>query len=326
MAITASAGYPQYSTVNTSGSKFIPEIWSGKLQVKFYKSTVLGEITNNDWEGEIKGSGDKVHIRSIPTITIRDYTKGLNLTTEVPTSTPIELTIDKGKYFAVVCDDVDEVQADVRLMDMFTGDASEQMKIAIDGDVLQTVYSSAAAANRGTTAGADSANINLGVANNAIQVTKDGASSTTSVLDLILNMGQCLDEQNVPEEGRWLVIPPWIAALLKKSDLRQAYLTGDDMSPLRNGKLGMIDRFTLYVSNNLAKVSDNAGTTGTTADDFVGTYLMAGTRDAISFASQITNVETLRAQSTFGNIVRGLNVYGYKVIKPEALVTAYVKK
>ena len=286
----------------------------------------MGEITNNDWEGEIKGSGDKVNIRSIPTITIRDYTKGLNLTTEVPTSTPIELTIDKGKYFAVVCDDVDEVQADVRLMDMFTGDAAEQMKIAIDGDVLQTAYSSAAAANRGVTAGADSANINLGVANAAIQITKDGASSTTSVLDLILNMGQCLDEQNVPEEGRWLVIPPWIAALLKKSDLRQAYLTGDDMSPLRNGKLGMIDRFTLYVSNNLAKVSDNAGTTGSAGDDYVGTYLMAGTRDAISFASQITNVETLRSQATFGNVVRGLNVYGYKVVKPEALVTAYVKK
>jgi hypothetical protein len=103
-------------------------------------------------------------------------------------------------------------------------------------------------------------------------------------------------------------------------------LTGDDTSPLRNGKIGMIDRFTLYVSNNLKTVADNAGTSGSTADDFTGTYVMAGTRDAISFASQITNVETLRAQSTFGNIVRGLNVYGFKVVKPEALVAAYVKR
>jgi hypothetical protein len=139
-------------------------------------------------------------------------------------------------------------------------------------------------------------------------------------------MGQVLDEQNVPEDGRWMVITPWIAALIKKSELRQAYLTGDDTSPLRNGKIGMIDRFTLYVSNNLKTVADNAGTSGSTADDFVGTYVMAGTRDAVSFASQITNVETLRAQSTFGNIVRGLNVYGFKVVKPEALVTAYVKR
>jgi len=319
MAVAVSSGYPQYSA-STSGSKFIPEIWSGKLQVKFYKSTVLAEITNNDWEGEIKGSGDKVHIRSIPTITVRDYTKGLNLTNEVPESTPIELTIDKGKYFSVVCDDVDEVQADVRLMDMFTNDASEQMKIAIDGNVLQTAYVDAAAANKGTTAGAISGNINLGTANNARAVT------STNVLDLILDAGQVLDEQNVPEDGRWMVITPWIAALIKKSELRQAYLTGDDTSPLRNGKIGMIDRFTLYVSNNLKTQSDNAGTTGTTADDFNGTYLMAGTRDAISFASQITNVETLRSQSTFGNIVRGLNVYGFEVVKPEALVTAYVKR
>lgn len=325
MAVDVSSGYPQYSA-SASGSKFIPEIWSGKLQVKFYKSTVLSEITNNDWEGEIKGSGDKVHIRSIPTITIRDYTKGLNLTNEVPESTPIELTIDKGKYFSVVVDDVDEVQADVRLMDMFTNDASEQMKIAIDGSVLQSVYADAAAANKGTNAGAISGGINLGTANAALALTKDGASSTKAILDLILDMGQCLDEQNVPEDGRWLVIAPWAAALLKKSDLRQAYLTGDDESPLRNGKIGMIDRFTIYTSNNLAKVADNAGTTGTTADDYNGFYFMAGTRDAISFASQITNVETLRAQATFGNIVRGLNVYGYKVVKPEALVTAYVKK
>ena len=325
MAVAVTSGYPQYSA-STSGSKFIPEIWSGKLQVKFYKYTVLAEITNNDWEGEIKGSGDKVHIRSIPTITIRDYTKGLNLTNEVPESTPIELSIDKGKYFSVVCDDVDEVQADVRLMDMFTNDAAEQMKIAIDGNVLQSVYTDAASANKGATAGAISGNINLGTANAALSITKDGASSTTAILDLILNMGQVLDEQNVPEDGRWMVITPWIASLIKKSELRQAYLTGDDVTPLRNGKLGMIDRFTLYVSNNLKTQADNAGTSGDTSDDFTGTYIMAGTRDAVSFASQITNVETLRSQSTFGNIVRGLNVYGFKVVKPEALVAAYVKR
>ncbi|MDV7397249.1 hypothetical protein RZS08_37965, partial [Arthrospira platensis SPKY1] len=97
-------------------SQFIPEVWSGKLQVKFYKSTVLGEITNNDWEGEIKGQGDKVYIRTIPTINISNYTKGMNLTSQVPTSTPLELNIDKGKYFQVVIDDVDAVQADVKLM------------------------------------------------------------------------------------------------------------------------------------------------------------------------------------------------------------------
>jgi N4-gp56 family major capsid protein len=317
-----SGAYPQYSTASTT--KFIPEVWSGKLQAKFYKSTVLAEITNNDWEGEIKGQGDKVYIRSIPTITIRSYTKGMNLTNEVPTSTPLELNIDQGQYFSVVLDDVDAVQADVKLMDMFTNDASEQMKITIDADVLNGVKAGAATANKGASAGAISGNINLG----ATYATR--AISKTNVLDLILDMGQVLDEQNVPETGRWLVIPSWMAAMIKNSDLKQAYLTGDSQSPLRNGKLGMIDRFTLYVSNNLPTATDlgsDSATGGTgTAADVAGWNILAGTRDAISFASQMANVETIRAQSTFGNIVRGLNVYGYKVTKPEALVNALVSK
>jgi N4-gp56 family major capsid protein len=312
MTVPVSGGYPQYSyNGDPTGSAFIPEIWSGKLQVKFYKSTVLGEITNNDWEGEIKNQGDTVHIRSIPTITISSYSKGMNLSNQVPESTPLELTIDFGKYFSVIVDDVDAVQADVKLMDIFTNDAGEQMKIAIDNDVLNNVAADAAAANQGATAGAISGDIDLGATGASIALDKN------NILDNILKCGQVLDEQNVPEDGRWMVIPAWMSAMLKTSDLRQAYLTGDAESPLRNGKIGMIDRFTLYVSNNLDVVDDE----GTNC-----WHVLSGTRDAISFASQITNVETLRAQTTFGNIVRGLNVYGFKVVKPEALVDLYVSK
>ena len=302
MSVASTGGYAQYA------GNFIPEIWSGKLQVKFYRSTVLGEITNNDWEGEIKGQGDKVNIRTIPTITVSDYTKGMNLSNQVPTSTPIELNIDKGKYFSVVVDDVDAVQSDIKLMDIFTNDASEQMKIAIDGDVLNAVKAAAATAKRGATAGVISGNLNLGT-----DAAPRGASKTT-VLDIILDMGQALDEQSVPESGRWLVIPAWMAAIIKGSELRQAYLTGDSVTPLRNGKIGMIDRFTVYVSNNLPRTADG------------DSHILAGTNDAISFASQITNVETLRSTSTFGNIMRGLNVYGYQVVKPEALINAIVVK
>lgn len=312
MSISVTSGYyTASSTTDAYTSNFIPQIWSGKLQVKFYKSTVLGEITNNDWEGEIKGMGDTINIRTIPTITINSYTKGMNLTSQVPQSTPLTLNISKGKYFAVVLDDVDAVQADVKLMDMFTNDASQQMKIAIDGDVLGSVYADAASGNYGATAGVSSGNLNLGVTGTPRQVT------SSTVLNLILDMGQALDEQNVPEDGRWIVMPPWMAALIKNSDLKQAYLTGDSVSPLRNGKLGMIDRFTLYVSNNLTKVTDGS----------YSTYnIIAGTRDAVSFASQITNVESIRSTTTFGNIMRGLNIYGFKTVKPEALVRAYVRQ
>lgn len=325
MAFPVSQSNPTYVSYSGTGtSKFIPEIWSGKLQVKFYKSTVFGEIANTDWQGEIKSMGDKVHIRTVPNITINNYSSGATLANQVPTSTPLELNIDKGKYFAVIVDDVQEVQADVKLMDIFTNDAAEQMKIAIDSDVLGNVYADAAAANKGATAGALSADINLGATG------APRAVSSTTVLDAILDCGQVLDEQNVPETGRFIVIPAWMAAFLKKSDLKQAYLTGDSVSPLRNGKLGMIDRFTVFVSNNLSSATDlgsdsASGGTGT-ATDRKSWHVLAGTKDAITFASQMSNVETLRSESTFGNIVRGLNVYGYKVVKPEALVDLYAYK
>lgn len=292
--------YPDFSS-GGAGGKFIPEVWSGKLQVKFYASTVLGEISNNDWEGEIKDQGDKVYIRSIPTVTVRNYQKGQSLTNEVPTSTPLELLIDKGKYFSVVLDDVDAIQADIKQMDLFSQDAAEQVKIATDTDVLAGIAGAASADNRGDTAGLITNAINLGTSGAPISVTK------TNILDLIVDSGLVLDEQNVPESGRWMIIPAWAAAHLKKSDLKDASITGDGASVLRNGRIGQIDRFTLYVSNLLPNAS--------------GTFTMyAGTRDALTFASQITKVETLRAQSTFGDIMRGLNVYGYKVVKPEALV------
>lgn len=301
--------YVQYSPTNGSGPKFIPEIWSGKMQVKFYRATVLSEITNNDWEGEISGYGDKVIIRSVPDITIRTYQKGQNLTREVPTSTPIELTIDYGRYFAFVVDDVDKVQMDTKLLEACTTDAAEKMKISIDSLVLATVPPLAAATNRGNNAGVISANVALGAAggtngSNAVQVT------TSNAVDVLLRLGQVLDEANVPETGRFVVIPAWFAARLKGSSLQQAYLTGDSESIVRNGKLGVIDRFTVYVSNAVLSAAEGTATLFS---------VIAGTKDAISFASQMTDVETLRSPDTFGDIVRGLNVFGFQVTQPSAL-------
>jgi hypothetical protein len=324
MSIAVSGNY-YGAGAGTDGytGKFIPQIWSGKLQVKFYSSTVLSEITNNDWEGEIKDQGDKVEIRTIPSITISSYSKGQTLSSQVPTNSVIELNIDQGKYFQVVVDDVDEVQADLKLMDIFTNDAAQQMKISVDTDVLAGVKNAAAAANQGAAAGVLSQNINLGDGNatgglTGVQLTK------TTVINKIVEMGQVLDEQNVPEMGRWMVIPAWMAAMIKQSDLKDASITGDSQTPLRNGRLGTIDRFTLYVSNLLPTATGATRMSGDTGAGTVkGTYVYAGTRDAITFASQITKVETLRSQSTFGNIVRGLNVFGYKVIKSEALVEGF---
>lgn len=328
MSVAVSGNYyGAGSGTEAYSGKFIPEIWSGKLQVKFYQTTVLSEITNNDWEGEIKDMGDKVEIRTIPTITINSYSKGQTLSSQVPTNDVIELNIDQGKYFQVVVDDVDDVQSDIKLMDVFTNDASQQMKISVDTDVLAGIKNAAAAANKGTAAGALSGSINLGIATDAAAAGDQRTAvklTKTNVIDKIIDMGQVLDEQNAPEDGRWLVIPAWAASLIKTSDLKDASITGDSQTPLRNGRLGMIDRFTLYVSNLLPS---NTGIDGEGDDTSVKAFVFyAGTRDAVTFASQITKMETLRSQSTFGNIVRGLNVFGYKVIKPEALVEGFFYK
>jgi hypothetical protein len=306
MAYPTSGGSPNYS------GTFIPEIWSGKLIENFYDSTVLASISNTDYEGEIRRMGDTVNIRTQPNITIRDYVKGQSLSVEQPEAPKLQLLIDKGDYFACVEDDIDRIQSDVKQMDMWSKDASEQMKIKIDTRVLTDLLPGIAATNKGATAGEQSAAFNLGTTGSPLTVTKDGASTTTAVIDLIVDLGTGLDEANVPESDRFLVIPARMAGLIKKSDLKDASLTGDSTTPLRNGRLGMIDRFTLYVSHNLNVSSGK-------------TSLIAGHKMGFTFASQMTEMESLRAESTFGNIVRGLQVYGYKVVKPQALAQAVVQ-
>ena len=305
MAYPVAPGRPDYS------GNFIPEIWSGKLIENFYDSTVLAAISNTDYEGEIRNQGDTVNIRTQPNITIREYVKGQNLVVENPDAPKLQLVIDKGEYFSCVEDDIDRVQSDIKLMDMWSKDASEQMKIKIDQRVLTDMLPGIGASNKGATAGQQSAAFNLGTTGSPLTVTKDGASATTSVVDLIVDMGTVLDEANVPESDRFLIIPARMAGLIKKSELKDASLTGDSVTPVRNGRLGMIDRFTLYVSHNLNVSSGK-------------TSIIAGHKMGFTFASQMTEMETLRAQSTFGNIIRGLQVYGYKVVKPEALAQAVV--
>lgn len=300
MAFAVSSGRPGYT------GNFIPEIWSGKLIENFYDATVLSAISNTDYEGEIRNMGDTVNIRTTPEITIQTYVKGQTLAVENPDKAKLQLVIDKGEYFACVEDDVDQVQSDIALMDMWSKDASERMKIKIDERVLTDILTDVSSKNKGTAAGAISGNIDLGVAGTPEALTK------SNVIDKIVDMGTVLDEANCPEGDRFLVIPAKMAGLIKQSDLKDASITGDNQSPLRNGRLGMIDRFTVYVSHNLKKTSGGEFS------------VIGGHKMGFTFASQMTNMETIRSETTFGNIIRGLQVYGYKVVKPEALATMIV--
>lgn len=325
--------FPVQAPFNTNPAytgSFIPTLWSGKLLTKFYSNTMMSEICNTDYEGELKNQGDTIRIRLAPSISISDYTVGQNLSYEVPTPIFQDMQVNKGKYFGVQVNDVLAYQSDMNLMNMFTEDAAKQLKISIENEVFfnSFVTEGPDAANEGSTAGKISAAYDLGS-----DIAPVDQATPENVLRAILRMSTVLDEQNVPEDGRWLIMSPFDRHLLMQSTLAQAYFTGDASSTIRTGKVGMIDRFTVYVSNLLprgaagkalvAGLSDPA-TGGTVTDAKLRRSMIAGTKHATSFAMTINKTEPLRNQTDFGDIVRGLAVYGRKVVKPEALVVAQV--
>ena len=192
----------QFNTSTAYSGSFIPQIWSAKLNAKFYTASVFGEIANTNWEGDIKDMGDKVTINNVPDITVSDYTPGGGLNYQVPTPSTLTMNIDKGKYFAFQCNDVLEYQSKPKLMDMFSNDASMQMKVSIDSTVIYNTFKSAAAANVGATAGVRSSSYALGTDDTPITL------SASNILTTLTAFSGVLDEQNVPETDRWLIIDP----------------------------------------------------------------------------------------------------------------------
>jgi len=186
-------------------------------------------------------------------------------------------------------------------MNSWSGDGAEKIKIRVDTNILGSIYADAAALNAGATAGRKSGNIDLGTTASPIAVTK------ANIIDHLVNFSTVMDEQNLPESDRYVVLSPAACARIKTSELKDASLTGDGQSTLRNGKVGMIDRMTVYCSNNLAV--DTGGKLN----------VVFGHKSALTFASQITNMETLPNPDDFGDLVRSMMAYGFKVIKPESL-------
>jgi hypothetical protein len=323
--LTAAPVFPVVAPFNTNpaySGTFIPSVWSSKLNVKFYAATTFGDVSNTNWEGDIKSMGDKVVINNIPSIAIKPYSVGTNLTYDVPAPSTIELQVDKGYYFGVNVSDVLEYQAQPNLMDMFTTDAANQMKIQVDSECLQAVVTGSAAANVGATAGAISAAYNMGTDAAPLALTP---GPTGNVLATITAMASILDEQNVPETDRFLIFSPYERNLLMNTNLAQAQFMGDATSIVRNGKIGRIDRFDVYVSNLLPKGAAGQDYFGAASAGALKRHAMyAGHKSAWTFASQINKVESIPNPSDFGQLVRGLVIYGRKVVKPEGMVLAQI--
>lgn len=272
---------------------FVPQIYSAKLQDKFYAASVVPAIANHNWEGEIMAFGDTVNIRKVPTITIQDYSVNNAISYQDVSDEQIQLLINKAKYYAFKVDYIDDYQSDIALIDTITQDAAMQMAVTVDKSVLQAVYADAS---------------------NTINAGALSSLTTATYITPLLEAGQKLDENNVPRDGkRWAVITPEYARYLKLSDLKQVLTTGDDESPLRNGFVGQIDGMNIYISTNLLNAVSNSSTDTS--------KMLVGHESALTFASQFVKHEMLPLQNTFGYGIKGLQVYGFKTVKPESLVT-----
>ena len=264
-----------------SVSNFIPELWSKRINQKLRESLVFGSVVNTDYEGEIGSGGDTVKINSIGDVTIGNYVpNSTSITPEQLNDYQTTLSIDTKKYFAFKVDDVDKAQVNANVMDEAMQSAAWGLKNAAD-ESIAALYTGAA---------------------NTITTT---AIDSTNAFAAVLTLGQYLSQENIPEDGRWLVIPPWFKTKLL---LAKALVTdnGAAADAFTNGKVGRVGGFDVYESNNVS----NDGTTY---------YIMAGTRKAISFAAQVNKVEAYRPEASFSDAVKGLYVYGTKVVYPDAL-------
>ena len=291
--------------------KYVPEIWSGKTLVKFYDSTVFASISNTDYEGEIKDRSDKVIIRTVPDISISEYVIDQELDYVKPQTTTVELLIDKGFYYAFPVNDVEKKQANIKYVEDWTKDAGQQLGISTDKLILSDVYADADADNVGLTAGKESSSFNMGVTGTPRETTK------VNILDILTDASTVLDEQDgIPDDNRWAVLPSAFCGLIKKSDLQDASFSGDARSSLKtNGIFGEhISGLMIHKSNNLTKTTDGAHTVFN---------CIIGHISAITFAAQLTKNEVLKNQKDFGDLQRGLEIFGYNVNKGTSLIHYY---
>lgn len=275
-----------------SVTNFIPEVWAAQLLSSLKKSLVFAGpgIANRNYEGEIANQGDTVRITSISRPTVASYTKdSTTITPETLTDANRSLSIDQAKYFAFEVDDID-------------------LRQARDGGALMDEAAVEAAYALADTADQYVAGLYTGVdAGNAISTTSI-TSGTLAVTGLV-NLKVKLDNANVPTMGRYVVLPPWYHGLLLQSDTFVRVDASGTSEALRNGFVGRAFGFDVYVSNNCINV---------TGDDWI---IQAGYPGAITFAEQIAKVEAYRPESAFSDALKGLHLYGAKLVRPTGIAT-----
>jgi len=347
MAITSASG--------GFDGNFSPIIYSKQAQIALRKAAVVNAITNNSYFGEIANQGDVVRIQKEPDVTVNALERHTAISVEKLNDEDFSLTIDKANYFAFKMDDIEDQFSNVDYVSLAADRAAYKMADAMDADVLSYLSGHTTAGVKISTTSGDaqhdtsgnltgeflSAN-HLDMSDIGHITTSASASTTgdsiplasrlpgatalsttvTSPLTVVARMARTMDVANVDSRGRWLVVDPVFMEILKDEDSR---LLNADFggAGLQNGLvLNNLHGFRVYVSNNLPAAGTGAGTSGSTAQDDNYGVIVAGQDDAVASAEQINKVENYRDPDSFADIVRGMHLYGRKILRPEALVTA----
>ena len=300
MAFTTAAGYD-----NLSNGNFVPQIYSQKVLKYFRRASVAEAITNTDYSGEIENFGDTVKIIKEPTITVTAYQRGASINSQDLTDAEISLTVDQGNYFAFKVDDIEERQSHVNFEALATSSGAYALKKQYDYNVLSNINSNATTDTS-----------NLGAASSAIS-----CNTGNECANYLSTAARLLDENDVPEENRWAVAPPQFYEILRQADakLMDASVTGEATSPLMNGNVTSrkVHGFTLYQSNAIAVCGAGSDATATFGPSSTSgeTNVLFGHMSAVATASAIAKTEVVRDPNSFADIVRGLHVFGRKVLR-----------
>jgi len=352
MAFQAAAGWS-----NLPNGNFSPVIYSKKVQLAFRKATIVGDITNSDYFGEISAQGDTVRIIKEPEISVSPYARGTQVQAQDLLDADFSLVIDKANYFAFKIDDIEDAHSHVNFMDLATNRAAYRLADQHDQEVLgylsgykqSALHANAGAVNDQvngtkaiTTAGSDELLTSMKLIKSSfgsittasagdhsipVAARLPGATALptayVSPVMIINRMARLLDVQNVDKANRWVVIDPVMMEVLMDEDSRFLKADYGDSGALRNGLvLSNWNGFRVYVSNNLPSVGTGSGTTGTANQNANYGVIVAGHDSAVATAEQINKTETYRDPDSFADIVRGMHLYGRKILRPEAIVTA----
>ena len=303
------------SVSGQNNSFFLPAVYSKKVLNFFRKASVIEAITNTDYAGELTAYGDSVKIIKEPEITVYQYERGADVTQTKLTDQELTLVVDTANAFKFKVDDIESNMSHVNWREVAASSAAYSLKDAFDEGVLATMFSGVSASSPNHVLGSDSAtDLAEGTFDGTGNLDIGFGSSEHDPIDVLGHMARLLDDQNIPEEGRWFVASPDFYEVLSKTAsklLSVDYNAGQ--GSIRNGLVtsGKLRGFSMYKSNNIASTSNAAG------------KCIAGHMSACATAQTITSTEVIRDPDSFGDIVRGLHVYGAKVLRDDALVSAF---